>query len=368
MKKLLVFFMSLLLSFHIVFAQTPSNDPHWKLDWEDHFNTLNTNIWEKAPYCDHGGKSYLLIEENVWVANGNLVIEVNNKTASCPTSYPDPPCWSCGRCVEGKTYNYTGGWLGTKKPYQPHYGYIEARLKLPYRKENNKIYGFAHGFWTFIGDGITNPSSPAEIDIIEIFGGSTKNPNTFKTSVHKCYKDNENNYPLSYPTCEDYNYIEYNSSSFDYRDWHNYAIEWNADRIIFFFFFKAFRTINNHKMLDPVRLIFSLTVQVGYEPPKSPSFQEYMLVDYVKVYSLKCDKNKTSVNEIANFNTYVYDVKKSITMSNATTIPANSKITLRATDFIELKLGFEVQTGRELYLDVTPCVSTAQLKPPDQRD
>jgi len=42
-------------------------------------------------------------------------------------------------------------------------------------------------------------------------------------------------------------------------------------------------------------------------------------------------------------------------MSNATAIPANNNITLRAADFIELKPGFEVQTGRELYLDVTPC-------------
>lgn len=42
-------------------------------------------------------------------------------------------------------------------------------------------------------------------------------------------------------------------------------------------------------------------------------------------------------------------------MSNATNIPANSNISLRATDFIELKAGFEVQTGRELYLDVAPC-------------
>jgi hypothetical protein len=51
-------------------------------------------------------------------------------------------------------------------------------------------------------------------------------------------------------------------------------------------------------------------------------------------------------------------VQKSITLSGATTIPAGSNISLRATDFIELKAGFEVPTGRELYLDVTPCLLT----------
>lgn len=46
---------------------------------------------------------------------------------------------------------------------------------------------------------------------------------------------------------------------------------------------------------------------------------------------------------------------KSISLSNATTLPANSNIFLRATDLIELKPGFEVLTGRELYLGVAPC-------------
>ena len=61
------------------------------------------------------------------------------------------------------------------------------------------------------------------------------------------------------------------------------------------------------------------------------------------------------MNEIPNFGTYHYAVKKSISLTNATTIPAGSNITLRANDFIELKPGFEVGIGRSLYLDVSPC-------------
>jgi hypothetical protein len=127
----------------------------------------------------------------------------------------------------------------------------------------------------------------------------------------------------------------------------------------------AIRTLSNHKVVDYSRIILNLAIQANskYHPPTSGSWAEYMYVDYVKVYQLKCDKG-TAVNEISNFNTYNYAVKKSITMSNATTIPSGSNISLRATDFIELKPGFEVQTGRTLYLDCTPCDNTTSITNP----
>ena len=47
--------------------------------------------------------------------------------------------------------------------------------------------------------------------------------------------------------------------------------------------------------------------------------------------------------------------KKSISLNGTTTIPANANITLRAINYIELQPGFSIDTGRELYLDITPC-------------
>jgi hypothetical protein len=91
-----------------------------------------------------------------------------------------------------------------------------------------------------------------------------------------------------------------------------------------------------------------------------------MRVDWVRVHQLKCDKY-TVINEIPNFNTYNHAVKKSITLSGATTIPANSNISLRATDFIELKAGFEVPTGRELYLDGCPIPGECAVLAPQER-
>jgi hypothetical protein len=74
------------------------------------------------------------------------------------------------------------------------------------------------------------------------------------------------------------------------------------------------------------------------------------------VYQLRCDKNTPlTINNLTNLANYDNKVKKSITI-NAITIPASgNNICLRANDFIELKPGFEVQKGRDVYLDVSPC-------------
>ena len=360
MKERLLLISSLLINC-IIFAQTPFNDPHWKLDWEDQFNTFNTNIWLKADSCGHG-KNQLYLKEQVWVENGNLVIELTNTQSTCSNPAPNPPTsWACGSCEAGKKYNYRSGMVETRYPlYQPQYGYIEARIKLPWKRENNKTWGFFPAFWTFLGDGIQNPSNAAEIDIFEMFAGDYKLPNTINTCIHTCYNVCDNP-PICYLDCRERYGKQHVLLNFDYSEWHTYGLEWSPERITWLVDDKTVRAIENKNLdrngkgiIDPARILLNLAVQDDKFPPTSPSFSAKMYVDYVKVYTLKCDKTKV-INEIANFNTYNYAVKKSITLSNAATIPANSNITLRATDYIELKPDFEVQTGRELYLDVSPC-------------
>ena len=55
-----------------------------------------------------------------------------------------------------------------------------------------------------------------------------------------------------------------------------------------------------------------------------------------------------------DFTTFNYAVKKSITIGNST-IPQNSNVTLRATDFIQLNGGFTLPLGSELNIVPTPC-------------
>ena len=100
------------------------------------------------------------------------------------------------------------------------------------------------------------------------------------------------------------------------------------------------------------------------------SFAQPSIYPYDQNWQLHWEDNFSSINtniwevrdnhdsggtQIPNFNTYNYAVKKYISLSNTTTIPPNSNITLRAAEYIELTNGFEVPLGAELYLDVSPC-------------
>jgi len=343
MKKQLTLIIGYWLFCIFAFAQTPTNDPHWQLKWADNFDnfdTFNETIWIKAHLGDHGGEPQLFLKQNVWVANGNLVIEINNNRAYCPPQPLPVTTWACGSCVEG-WHNFTSGWVETKSTFNTKYGYIEARIKLPYRAGF-----FHHAFWTWQGVGAQ--FNQAEIDIFEM--GWQPNSNVITTNIHTCYNG---------PNCNENYFQEHIFSGFSYSDWHTYSIEWNADRIIWYIDNIPFRTTINHGIIDPVRIILGMGIN---KAPSSPPFTEYMYVDFIKVFQLVCEQKDTVVTQIPNFNTYNYAVKKSISLSGTTTIPVNSNICLRATDFIELLPGFSMDTGRELYLDITPCANIRMQK------
>lgn len=342
------FLMSIWLLNYIIVAQTPVNDLHWQLKWEDHFitNTLNDLIWFKAHNCDHIDKPYLHLAKNVWVENHNLVLEVNTDKASCPMLPYLPTNYACETCNTGKQYNYTTGWINTTPRYNTQFGYIEAKIKFPFRK------GVGHAFWVFVKDkdGIP-PTNSAEIDIFETEGWHESNQ--FGTHIHLV---NNGGDPFGQ---------QHTFSNYSYANWNTYAVEWDSERITWYLNGKSFRTLNHKNVdpagngiIDPVRIIFSIGVHPEkLVPPHSTvPFQERMYVDYIKVYSLKydCTKNVT-INNFADFANYNYAVKKSITLNGNITMPSNSNTCLRATDYIELLPGFEVPLGAELYLNNTPC-------------
>jgi hypothetical protein len=182
--------------------------------------------------------------------------------------------------------------------------------------------------------------------------------NVITTNIWTCYPPSVEG---GDPNCIVYEPVQVHVlPNFSYEDWHTYAVEWDRDKIIYYVDGIAIRTVINSNIdnygasiIDPVRIMLGSGVASGFLLDNS-YFEEYKYVDYVKVYQLKCDKN-TAIAQIPNFNTYNYAVKKYISLSNTTTIPPNSNITLRAAEYIELTHGFEVPLGSELYLDVSPC-------------
>ena len=334
MKKniLILFLFCFCLNGFMLFGQTPADDANWQLKWEDNFNDTTLSKWYVANLSDHQGEPQLYINDNTSVINGNLVIEINNKDT----------------VFNNVTKHYTSGSIQSRKKYHTKFGYIEGRFQIPYKS------GFWPAFWTWRGY-TQNYSNEAEIDIFEMLGGKYPS-NTITTNIHTCYLSG---------ICDENHYEVLAIPSFDYEDWHTYAVEWDPFKISWYLDNNLIRTIANENLdysgnsiIDSVQILINVAItrvdNGAYLPPTSPFFQEYMLVDYVKVYQLMCD-DTTVVIDIPNYNTFNYGIKQSISLSSVSSLVSGQNITLRASDFIELKNGFEVPLGAELYLDINTC-------------
>src|SRR5574344_1739453 len=131
-NKILFFIITCLLLNNnaLLLAQTPSNDYNWQLQWEDEFNDSTLPKWWKSNLSDHNGEPQLYIDDNISVSNGNLVIEINNNDT----------------VFNNVTKHYTSGLIKSRKNYHTKFGYIEGRIKLPYKR------GLWPAFWTWRGD------------------------------------------------------------------------------------------------------------------------------------------------------------------------------------------------------------------------
>ena len=273
----------------------------------------------------------------MYTSNGNLVIRVNNNSVICPPN-PIRTTYACGLANPGQSYPYNSGWVETSDNFNTQFGYIEARIKLPHR------YGFWPAFWTWQGRGVTT-TNQAEIDIFEMVGH--KPPNVVGTNIHK-------NYPDGNVFGQDLIPVNYSYANI----WHTYGIEWSPSKIIWYIDGSIARVFPNHGIIDPVRTILNLAIEPGYLPPTSPTFTDYMYIDYVKVYDLRNDCNTNM--SVCNYNFGLHDnkVKKNITIGNGTCnnmISYGQNVYLRASEGVLINGDFTVPLGSELYIDVNTC-------------
>ncbi len=330
------------------FGQTPSNDPHWQLLWQDDFDSLNTEIWEIKNHNDHNSPTnccgelqiYTNRTDNVFINGGNLVLRAKNETYSCDSSSINQ--WECVRqYVTGQPYNYTSGWVETKNPYQVHYGFLEARIKLPYGN------GFWPAFWTWTG----NPSYQ-EIDIFEMVPGDEEychrnnsqkfihTNNTTSSNVHTaapcsiCGYTNCDQNPLC--NCDD-PYAAYSVSQInDYTQWHTYGIEWSPSRIIWYLDNYPVRYYHNAGITAPTNIILNFAIKgTGGSLPAD------ILISSIKFYQLDkdCDDYINSTNY--DFSTYNYFIKNFIKIGQGggnNSISAGQNVILRASQYIEINL------------------------------
>ena len=347
--KQLLFSILLLCVYFILSGQAPPEDRHWNLVFEEQFDTIDPEFWKVANDFDHYGEPQVYTSriDNVFVSDGELVLRVNRESYRCRQL--------CGWACNKRRYDYTSGWIESTRDLDVRFGYLESRIRIPHG------FGFWPAFWTFIGEGVTNPHNAAEIDIFEMLGNDP--PTIMGTNLHLDYCNcGESECGCAY--LEDHMCPSADSSILchqldveipDYSSaYHIYAVEWNPSKIIWYVDGRMVRNSPNPGIVDPVRIIFNLAVTPWKLPDKTTPFPSSMNIDYLKVYQMEPD---TARIDSCHFDLQRYDwsVKKEIVIGGegcTNLIPFNEDITIRATGGIEIRGDFSVPLGAQLYLDV----------------
>lgn len=336
------------------FGQTPSNDGHWQLLWQDDFDSLNTDIWDVKNNFDHCSPDYLREIQvytdrpaNVSTSNGSLVIRAAQETYSCPPSAVNQ--WGCYRQYStNQPYNYTSGCVVTKNTYFIHYGYIEARIKVPYGN------GFFPAFWTWTGI-----PSYQEIDVFEMTPADTEYCE--RTPIEK-FLHTKNIATSNIHLGNGEEYCHYWHKIFhinDYTQWHTYAIEWSPSRIIWYMDDYPIRYYPNFQITAPTSIILNFAIQ-----RPGGSYPAEMQIDFVKVYQL--NKNCEEFINTCNYNFSAYDnFQKDFiiigTDGGNNSLVSDQDVKLRASEYILLDGDFTVPLGASFYADANgECPEDAQ--------
>jgi beta-glucanase (GH16 family) len=331
-----------------VFSQNPSLDKNWQVVFEDDFSAFNTGRWHKAHNHIHGNYEYnnpkkqgeepqVYIQDNAYIENGKLVLRTKKQTCQCPkgSGYLN--------CQYGGSHSYTSGQISSNTAYK--YGYFEIYAKLPGSS------GYWPAFWLWNNTPSTQTSNCwyNEIDIIEAYGHK---PGAVESNSH-CFTT----CPIDFDHLNHLGIMEH-ACSFA-TGYHWYGVEWDKNKITWYVDRKAVRQIVNNRCGIGIQNSMYIILNVALYPwdnvvNSNTVFPDYMYIDQANYYKLKYDC-ETIVNEILNYDTFNYAVKKSISLSGVSSLTSGQNVSLRATNFIELKDDFTVPLGAELYLDITSC-------------
>ncbi len=248
----------LLINFIKKISKQNSAKDSWKLIWYDEFegntlDTLNWNIREAKPGWVNNELQYYAKQGTIAVNDGKLKI-----------------------IAKKKGDKYFSGRINSKGKREFQYGRIEFRAKLPEGK------GTWPALW-MLGSNIEEVGWPTcgEIDIMEHIG---KMQNIVHGTIHM--KEASGNHPFS-------GGLKVNTAS---TNFHNYAIEWDEEKIRFFIndlnyytYAPDRKTTENWPFNQPFFLIVNFAVGGNWpgfdiEDNKLPQVLE---VDYVRVYQKK---------------------------------------------------------------------------------
>ena len=301
---------------------------------------------ERQVYIDSDDNVYLANEDsvfvpffNAWIVNDrSLVLRIKRENYSCPPAYVNE--WQCARQYStGFPYEYTSGWVETKPAYWKQYGYIEAKIKIPYE------HGFWPAFWTYEDAGATTYE---EIDIFEMLPGKQE-PYYQAGSSSRVHNYD---YMTTNVHTEAPNSIAsgmYNTNSVDdYREWHKYGLEWSPSKLIWYVDDQIVRVAPNPGINIPTRIILNLALNPSISPLSRLSFPSEMKIDYVKTYDLRRDCANDLLMCNYNFSNHDNMVKKSITIGDGScsnSLNTSDNVFLRSSEGVTINGDFTVPLG-----------------------
>ena len=345
-KKVILAVMIMLFA-DIIYAQEffIPDSTRWALFLNEDFNspTINAQYYKdnnEAKIENNGSNTpvelpALLMDSNVYIQNGNLVI----KTVHLPNPIP---CPRGNQCQYGGWHHYTSGAIVFTDGYD--YGFYEIYAKVPYTDG----YWPAFWFWRY---------SITWYNEIDVFEGCGARTDKLSCNVHW-------NFYYNYSDTNDLHDV-IDTFPCDYTTgYHWYGVRWDKSKIYWYYDRKLVRTaVNNFEGVGihhPMNILLNVALHpnVGNSWPwgsritANSVFPNYMYVDKLRGYHLKCTDKNTVITDVQNIGSLTGAVKKSITLTGATTIPSNASVELYATDFIKFGNGFNVPVGSTLKADI----------------
>jgi beta-glucanase (GH16 family) len=241
------------------------------MTFDDEFNSLSlwngsSGTWDTTFWYDDNNKGSTLAgngEQEMYInANYAPTASVKPWTVSngVLTLQAAPASPSISKALGGA--KYTSGQINTYHSFSQEYGYFEMKAQLPAGQ------GLWPAFWLMPTDG----SWPPELDIMEVLGND---PTHLYTTVHT-NETGSHTYSTQNNTVADTS-----------KGYHTYGVDWEADKITWYFDGKAiFQAATPSDMHKPMYIIANLAVGGNWpgNPDATTKFPAKMNIDYIRAW------------------------------------------------------------------------------------
>lgn len=339
MKKIIL--CVVMLSPLIILAQHPKDDANWKIVLNEEFdgtrswnNNRIDNTGALRAYFHECGVTHgdeerqIYTKKNARFKNGNMVLTA--EYAPGTNNY-----WDVDGINNVKTYNYKSGAIEFTKTFK--YGYYEIRCKLP-----KPSFGNFPAFWLYSEINRYN-----EIDVFEQRITTDEKQRIFGTYWEK--KNGLKGY-------QQYSEKREVTDTYYSASFHTFAVKWSPGVVVWYIDGVQKGISDNSELVpkDPMWLKANYAIDT-YSKIENKNFPMEMVIDYIRVYQLKCEHNKSvTLTTNSQLRNYSPSVKKNIIVKG-TQSKVEKNLHLMATDGVEIKGDFEVPLGVEFCAETVGC-------------